>query len=82
MFLVFYREALLSNSSESASIRNSEKQLLDKFLEKRAKFLSSKDASCMAIPCNFAFNKIFTILARIEISLPNLNVSGGCEVIM
>ena len=63
MFLVFYKKALLSSPSESASNGNSEEQLLEKFLEKSAKFLSSKDANCMAIPCNFTFNKISTILA-------------------
>ena len=59
MFLVFYREALLS---ESASNRKSDEQLLEKFQEKTAQFLSSKDANCMAIPRNFTFNKISTIL--------------------
>ena len=63
MFLVFYREALLSSPSESATNRKLEEQLLEKFPEKSAKFLSSKDAGCVAIPYNFVFNKIFTILA-------------------
>ena len=63
VFLIFYREALLSSPSESASNRNSEEQLIEKFLEKSAKFLSGKDASCMATPCNFTLNKTFSILA-------------------
>ena len=63
VFLVFYREALLSSRSKSISNRNSEEQSLEKFLEKSAKFLSSKYVSCMAISCNFTFNEIFTILA-------------------
>ena len=73
MFLVFYREALLSSPSESASNRNSEEQLLKKFPEKSAKFLSSKDASCMAITCNFTFNKMFTIVA---LSFSLIDVTG------
>ena len=63
MFVVFYREALLSSPSESASNKNLEEQLLEKFPEKSAKFLFSKDASCMALPCNFTFNKMLAILA-------------------
>ena len=73
MFPVFYRQALVSSPSESASNRNSEEQLLEKFLEKRAKFLSSKDASGIAIPYNFTFNKFFIILA---LSLSLIDVIG------
>ena len=58
MILVF-----LSSPSESDSNINLEEQLLEKFPEKTAKFLSSKDASWMTLPCNFTFNKVFAILA-------------------
>ena len=63
VFLDFHRVTLLSSFSESATNRNSEEQLLLKLPEKSAKCLSSKDVSCMAITCNFTFNKTFTILA-------------------
>ena len=53
----------LSSPSESDSNINLEEQLLEKFPEKTAKFLSSKDASCMTLPCNFTFNKVFAVLA-------------------